>query len=790
MNISTRKWVADAATANQAGRRIGSPRYDDKKKGSAVMRVKPLLLCMLAAWVSPALAENQMVSRVGYEYDELGRVIRQLDAAGKTIVSYTYDNNGNLSTSTDTQNRTTGYGYDALGRLNHVTDAKGGNTWYAHDAGNRVVQITDPRQLATYYNYDGFGQPWSQGSPDTGNTTFQYDASGLLRKMTRNDGSSLDYNYDAMGRLTSASDGVEARVYGYDWCSLGKGRLCNADGPGSIVHFGYTAQGEVAVKRQMWGGNDDWTSYQRDSSGRITGITYPGGLFVSYEYGRDRLNAIRANFPGEQVATVLSDMRYQPFGAIAGWRYGNGLQRNYNYDLDGRVSGISAGDNQGVAQSLTIGRDSEGLISAITNGVTGSMSQTYAYDALGRLTTVRGNQADEDLSYDATGNRIQHDWWVREAAYKVSVPYSVDPSSNRVASEHIAYQHDRRGNRSSQNWSDGTVTYRYDAFNFLSEVNRDLAQQYMSPSTGTRAYPAGTTKYVTNALDQRISKSGPGGDVRFVFDTGNQLLEERKADGVKGFIWLGSELVGVVQPNKLLNFVHGDQLSRPEAVTDWNRQVVWRANNYAFERTVTLDSIGGLNLGLPGQYFDAESGLWHNGHRYYDGRTGRYTQSDPIGLNGGLNTYLYAFGDSINAIDPSGLGTVGPGIEVGPGNGTETPTPDYVTINISIPSIFVFGYSITTEKRVAFSYGGLATGNPKQLGEPKVGINVSAGYILKCERTDDLPEQFLEGGAWSAGFYRGIGGGVVHNSTGTAFEVGIGFGGGSAGYTNAGRVTP
>ncbi|MES9976293.1 MAG: RHS repeat-associated core domain-containing protein, partial [Candidatus Thiodiazotropha sp.] len=89
--------------------------------------------------------------------------------------------------------------------------------------------------------------------------------------------------------------------------------------------------------------------------------------------------------------------------------------------------------------------------------------------------------------------------------------------------------------------------------------------------------------------------------------------------------------------------------------TDGTQALVWDAERKPFgERSVTTAQIE-MPLGFPGQYFDEESGNYYNYFRDYDPSTGRYLQSDPIGLVGGLNTYGYANSNPMINIDPMGL---------------------------------------------------------------------------------------------------------------------------------------
>lgn len=128
-------------------------------------------------------------------------------------------------------------------------------------------------------------------------------------------------------------------------------------------------------------------------------------------------------------------------------------------------------------------------------------------------------------------------------------------------------------------------------------------------------------------------------------------------------------------------YVHTDHLNTPRAITNNAGQIVWTWENIdPFGSNAPDENPTGLgtftcNMRLPGQYFDRETKLHYNYFRDYDPSVGRYVESDPIGLRGGINTYAYVGNNPSTKSDRLGLDETiwmpGPGrhIKDGPRNG-------------------------------------------------------------------------------------------------------------------------
>jgi RHS repeat-associated protein len=122
--------------------------------------------------------------------------------------------------------------------------------------------------------------------------------------------------------------------------------------------------------------------------------------------------------------------------------------------------------------------------------------------------------------------------------------------------------------------------------------------------------------------------------------------------------WLGG-MSGAYAGDTAVYYIQTDQLNTPRVITDQNQAVVWKWESDAFGSVPPNEQPGTapafvFNPRFAGQYFDRESNLHYNYYRDYDPQIGRYVESDPIGLGGGINTYGYVNGRPTQLVDADG----------------------------------------------------------------------------------------------------------------------------------------
>jgi RHS repeat-associated protein len=492
--------------------------------------------------------------------------------------------------------------FDELNRLAQSTDAMGGITQFSYDAADDLTSIHDASGLTTTMVYNGFGEVAEKNGPATASTGNTYDESGNLMTISDARGTTATFSYDAADRLKQAAYPDQSIAYTYDVGVNGKGHLTGASDLSHVMVWQYDSLGRVTTKTQTVGSLARSVNYGF-SADDLTSIATPSGQTVTYTYTNHRISSVSVN-----GATLISGVTYEPFGEVRGWTWANGTTEIRVHDGDGNLTQLAGGD------PVTLTSDSAMRVVSKTDSADSSRSWVYDYDTLDRITTATSAAVNAAWTYDGTGNRLTQG----------------GPPGPIYATPNLTLTYNGRGRLSTVAGSSGTSTYTY------------------------------------NAAGQRIRKMSGGATISYVYDEKGNLLGEYGPSGlIQETIWLDQYPIATIRPDGsggvTLYYVHADERGAPWVVTrPSDSAVVWRWDHDPFGTTAPNENPSGLgsfsyNLRLPGQYFDAESGLIYNYFRDYDSQVGRFIESDPLTKTVGADSYAYAGENPVNNIDPTGL---------------------------------------------------------------------------------------------------------------------------------------
>ncbi len=608
-----------------------------------------------------------------YAYDDAGNRTSQTDGRGNTTqfhydarkrlietdypataeypegtsVKNTYDGPGNLASVTDQAGAVVQYTYDAANQLasviqlNHPNPSANTNT-YAYDPLGNLASLTDENQHTTANTFDQFGEPVMKVLPDlTLKETRIYDNAGNLSQLTHFNGAVTTYTYDALNRLLSRATPGEPTV---SFTYTPTGKYATSTAADGTVHYTYNALDQLTSKATPEG----TLSYTYLPSGKVETIvsSNPNGISVAYAYDDlNRLSTLTDNrLQGNQTTTYT----YDPASNVATVHAPNGLSSTFTYDALNRLTAMNAG---AATYSYQLGATGNRTGSTEGNG----RSLAWNYDGIYRLTNETisddpaGNNGSASYNLDPVGNRssmtstlpgINSGSWGYNADDEQISSESYDANGN-VTQEANGNSHtyDSQNHMLSMTNGSTVINMTYDAFgNRVAKTVNGVTTQYLVEDD---VNPTGLPQVVEEL-------SGPigAGVVTRTYTYGLQRINQNLSPVVTGnSTWTPSFYVydGAGSVRQLTNSAG--------VVTD---EYEYDAYGNSFTKTGSTPN----NYLYRGEQYDADLGLYYLRARYYNPNTGRFMGTDPWRGNQydpkTLHKYLYAGGDPVNWVDPSG----------------------------------------------------------------------------------------------------------------------------------------
>ena len=534
---------------------------------------------------------------------------------------------------------------DPINQTTTTTDPNGSVTRMSLSKKGQSIALTDARENTTKTPVDDFERLVMLDSPDTGRVLYSYDSASNRIASEHQNGSLATYKFDVANRVIEQknADGISR----WNWNSA-DGTLLSAINSDSKEHFEYNSEARLAAHIREIDGYRFETLFSYDARGRVTTKTLPDGQVLEYHYhdsgpNRGTLRTIsKRNFLGLSRTRIVGEIDQEPRDGASSFLSANGIRTEQRFAANDQITEIILTDTLKLKYQF----DEFNRITGIENN---GAAKTYFYES-GRLTSVTSPTDTYQYSYDHVGNRLSrkhlsYDGTVVEERYQYAKPGSGNrllSTANETTGQNTNYQYAHNDGAPA---AIGLFSYRYNADQRPVEIRN--AGRLIA-------------RYTYSPFGQRIKKivypsAGKPQVTYFLYD-GNTLIAEAGESGIilAQYIYVKNQPVAKLVQDKIFS-IHGDHLGTPQAMTDANGQLVWQAEFSPFGRaTVKIDKES-LSLRFPGQYEDAETGTHYNYYRDYNPDTGRYTTSDPIGLSGGINTYIYAMASPINLIDPLGL---------------------------------------------------------------------------------------------------------------------------------------
>jgi RHS repeat-associated protein len=658
-----------------------------------------------------------------YSYDALNRLTLIDYPATEEDVTYIYDacpnGTGRLCTVQD-QSGTTNYAYDAFGNVTQENHTELGITYvtaYTYDAGDRLLSMTYPSGRLVSYTRDALGRIKEVNSTVDGQTSsitqaMSYRADDLLTGQTFGNGLTETRQYDQQGRLLAQSlASADTRTYDYDANS----NLVNKQTVPSTGSYSYDALDHL-TDETLSNGTIDTLAYSYDGNGNRLART-ENGTTEPYSYAADsnRLTAIDAKAVTLDAAgNTLTDAEGRSFtynatgrisqvsknGAIVGSYIYNsqGLRTRkvtargttvYHYDLQGNL--IEETNAQGELLNQYLWANGAPVAASLQGTAPGVYTFAGTDAGTGNTATVDLDTEARTLAVNESGGLNTTfqptSWQMDDTTQTLSVSYRTDEGTQINASFALA------DNPPTGELSLATAP-RQARYRFASQASGVLTGT--DPSSGESATlaldPATRTVTLTEHGATR-TLTIPEGDwfsfgfgrlrlALFRYDvTGYRLFGLVLERGTQAEGWVGLTDGTAHEARYTLTgeaasaaarfvYLHTDHLNTPRLATDDTQTVLWRWEGEAFGATAPSEDVDGnhlriiLNLRFPGQSADSESGLYYNWNRYYDPGTGRYITSDPVGLAGDRNTYLYVRAQPSSGTDAHGLFTFGRHVDI------------------------------------------------------------------------------------------------------------------------------